>query len=224
MRGDEKNATRPGSEPLFQGPDDSQLQAGAPGHTGFRMSWLLGSPSDQVHIPPVARDRALHRRLSRSSGRDVNLTRASILLKRNASYRGPLPPHLAWLAEGEGFEPSGPVSQAPRFPSERTRPLCDPSEGVASKVRHGFSRNVRRTANWRRGRDSNPRCRNATHRFSRPAPSTTQAPLRTGHMIRGNRDVTQPFRRPFSSSGGRRPAAVPGTVPRALRPRRRRGG
>ena len=34
---------------------------------------------------------------------------------------------LLYLAEGEGFEPSTPVTQGKHLAGARTRPLCDPS-------------------------------------------------------------------------------------------------
>jgi hypothetical protein len=33
------------------------------------------------------------------------------------------------MAEGEGFEPSTPVTQGKHLAGARTRPLCDPSPG-----------------------------------------------------------------------------------------------
>ena len=38
----------------------------------------------------------------------------------------------SYMAEGEGFEPSTPVSQGKRLAGARTRPLCDPSCPIAS--------------------------------------------------------------------------------------------
>lgn len=35
------------------------------------------------------------------------------------------------MAEGEGFEPSIPVTRDKRLAGARTRPLCDPSRGCA---------------------------------------------------------------------------------------------
>ena len=57
------------------------------------------------------------------------------------------------VAEGMGFEPMSPLSQAKRLAGARTRPLCDPSldanmvsnGNIASNTHRGRARGTRRS-------------------------------------------------------------------------------
>ncbi len=103
------------------------------------------------------------------------------------------------VAERAGFEPAVPVPRNTRSPGAPVQPLRHLSHGPRSTAHEAsIGLDTDRTA-WRRGRDSNPRYPRRVYRFSRPALSTTQPPLRAQNCIKGQDEPT-PKPRPYSCS------------------------
>src|ERR1700687_413883 len=136
---------------------------------------LLPSGSDGVRGPELHRTRSStprHARCDRDAGPREGIQSRWSGLRVQGTASSPPSTARRWYensrsAERAGFEPAS--LSATRFPSGRTRPLCDLSELV-------FARSSRVDVD--RG-EGGIRTREAfAYRFSRAAPSTTRTPLR----------------------------------------------
>jgi hypothetical protein len=75
--------------------DYRQLRAGYPSAQGTSYLRLLPSGPDRIHMHPLRKTHSSTLRVEVRPHIDKAASRNSISLQRVASYRAPLPPHLA---------------------------------------------------------------------------------------------------------------------------------
>ena len=178
---------RRASNQLSREREHPRLRTGTPRTPEGGCLWLLPSGPDQVHSPSLPGTRSS----TPVPPTPIRVRRPSAQhhprIMEDFGFRTPPASRLhgkSDLAERGGFEPPGQddhphAFQACSFDRSDTSPII--SCAASSKNRSTSSWLLFSPVGWRRGRDSNPRTRKTSHRFSRPTHSTALAPLQLTH-------------------------------------------